>query len=110
MCLPNAVKSRTTVPVVICKTDILVCQKEEDMADLKIKVYKSGQEKADTVVTVPLTVVRIAKKFIPNKAKLEMEKEGIDLNEIADLVEKEDVKGTLIEVEKESERIVISVE
>jgi hypothetical protein len=80
------------------------------MGDLKIRVYKSGKEKADTVVTVPLAVVRIAKKFVPKKAKFEMEKEGIDLDEIASMVEKEDVKGTLVEVEKESERIVISVE
>ena len=80
------------------------------MADLKIKVYKTGQEKPETVVTIPGTVVRIAKKLIPEKARLAMEQEGINLEEIASLMESEGASGKLIEVEHETERIVISIE
>ena len=80
------------------------------MANLKIKVYKSGQAKPETVITIPLTVVRIAARLVPKKARLALEKEGIDLNEIASLAEKQDVTGNLVEVEKETERILIAIE
>ena len=80
------------------------------MPDLKIKVYKTGQAKPETVVTIPLTVVRIATRLIPKKARSTLENEGIDLNEIASLAEKQDVTGKLVEVEKETERIVIAIE
>jgi hypothetical protein len=38
------------------------------------------------------------------------ENEGIALNESASLVEIQDMAGTLVEVEKETERIVIAIE
>ncbi len=80
------------------------------MANLKIKVYKTGQAKPETVVTIPLTVVRIAARFLPKKARLALEEEGIDLNELASLAEKQDVTGKLVEVAKEAETIVIAIE
>ena len=79
------------------------------MAKVKISVYKTGQAKPETVVTIPLTVVRIATGLLPKKAKLALKEEGIDLNEIADLAEKQAVKGTILKVEKEAEKITIEV-
>ena len=81
-----------------------------DIAKLKIRVYKTGLTEPETVVTIPLTVVRMATKLIPKKARAALENEGIDLNEIANLVEKQDLKGELVEVETVTERIVITVE
>ena len=78
-------------------------------SELKIRVYKSGKEKPDTVVTIPLSVVRIASKLLPKKAKSALEEEGIDLDEIADLAKTQPVKGTLIKVEREAERMVIEI-
>jgi len=82
-------------------------------SELKIRVYKTGKEKPDTVVTIPLAVVRIASKLLPKKAKLalqeEEEEEGIDLNEIADLAKTQPVKGTLLKVEREAESMVIEI-
>ena len=80
------------------------------MPDLKIKVYKAGQVKPEMVVTIPLTIVRMATKLMPTKVKSALENEGIDLNEIVSIAEKQDVTGKLVEVEKETERIVISIE
>ncbi len=80
------------------------------MADLKIKVYKTGEEKPETVVTIPLKILRIFTKFVPKKVESALREEGIDMDEIASLVEKQEVTGKIIEVEKEKERIVISIE
>ncbi len=80
------------------------------MADeLKIRVYKTGEEKPETVVTIPFRIVRIAAKLLPKKAKLALQEEGIDLNEIADLAKTQSVKGTLLKVEKEAENMVIEI-
>ena len=80
------------------------------MTDLKIRIFKNDQEKPETVVTIPLKIVRTTAGLLPKKAKEALEKEGIDLNEIASLIEKQESAGKLVEVEKEGERIVITIE
>jgi len=80
------------------------------MANLKIEVYKTGQAEPETVVNIPLTFARMALKFMVEKAKSALEDEGINVEELASLIEKEGVTGKLIELKKEAERIVITVE
>ena len=80
------------------------------MADLKIQVYKTGKKKPETVVTISLKILRFATRLLPQKAMLALKTEGIDLDEIISLAEKEGITGKLVEVKKEGERIVISVE
>lgn len=80
------------------------------MTSVKIKVFKIGQTKPDTVVTIPLKAVRIVTKLVPQKVTAALEREGIDLSEIANLAEKQDIVGNLVEVERETERIVIAIE
>lgn len=80
------------------------------MADLKIQVYKTGKKKPETVVTISLKILRFATRLLPQKAMSALKTEGIDLDEIISLAEKEGITGKLVEVEKEGERIVISVE
>ena len=80
------------------------------MANLKIEVYKTGQAEPETVVNIPLTFARMALKFMVEKAKSALEDEGINVEELAGLIEKEGVTGKLIELKKEAERIVITVE
>ena len=77
--------------------------------NLKIRVFKIGQEKPETVVTIPLTVVRIATKLLPKKAKVALKEEGIDLNEIAELAQEQAVTGTLLKVEREAEGMIIEI-
>jgi len=79
------------------------------MAKLKISVYKTGQEKPETVMTIPLTMVRITTGLLPKKVKLVLKEEEIDLNEIANLAEKQAIKGTVLKMEKEAKRITIEV-
>ena len=80
------------------------------MANLKIEVYKTGQAEPETVVNIPLTFARMALKFMVEKAKSVLEDEGINVGELAGLIEKEGVTGKLIELKKDAERIVITVE
>jgi len=80
------------------------------MANLKIEVYKAGQAEPETVVNIPLAFARMALKFMVEKAKSALEDEGINVGELAGLIEKEGVTGKLIEVKKDAERIVITVE
>lgn len=80
------------------------------MAAIKIRIFKIGDDKPETTITIPLGVLRVASKLIPKKASAALEKEGIDLNEIVELSENEKVHGTLIEIENPDERIVISIE
>ncbi len=80
------------------------------MADLKIQVYKTGKKKPETVVTISLKILRIATRLLPQKAMSALKTEGIDLDEIISLAEKEGITGKLVEVKKEGERLVISVE
>jgi len=80
------------------------------MANLKIEVYKAGQAEPETVVNIPLTFARMALKFMVEKAKSVLEDEGINVGELAGLIEKEGVTGKLIELKKDAERIVITVE
>jgi len=80
------------------------------MAELKIQVYKTGKKKPETVITISLKILRFATRLLPQKAMLALKTEGIGLDEIISLAEKESITGKLVEVEKEGERIVISVE
>ena len=80
------------------------------MASLKIQVFKSGQTEPETKITISLAVPQIALKLIPKSLRSKLEEEEIDLNELAALIEKEEVRGTLIEIENPEEKLVISID
>lgn len=80
------------------------------MANLKVEVYTAGQVEPETVVDVPLTVARMALGFMDEKARSALENKGINVNELASLIEKQGVTGKLMEVERGTERIVITIE
>ncbi len=84
--------------------------KKEIMKHLKIDICKSGQDKPERTVTMPLTSLHIALKLLPKKIKATFEKEEIDLSQCSELVKEKDVKGTLIEIGNPNEKIVISIE
>jgi hypothetical protein len=76
------------------------------MADLKIRVFKGGDDQPATTVTIPGGVLRIAASFIPARAVAALNAE------IARLSESPDAKGTLAEIEdhEKGEKVVISLE
>lgn len=80
------------------------------MRYLKIRTFKAGSDKPKSVVAIPLAVARLAGKLIPRPVAEDLERKGINLREILAVITREDVRGTLIEIEKGGERTVVSVE
>ena len=80
------------------------------MENLKIYMFEAGKTKPETVITIPLNVLHIAQDLIPNKTKISLEKEGIDIGKLSELTTKKSPKGTLIEIETAKEKLVISIE
>jgi hypothetical protein len=77
---------------------------------LKLHLFKAGQGKPDTIVTIPLGVLPISLNLVPKKIFAALEKHGIDLGSLNQLAGKKAPRGTLIEIEQGNERMVISVE
>ena len=82
------------------------------MTKLCIKKFEQGTEKPITTVSIPLAVIKIVKSLIPKKAKEELQKEGIDIQEIIKLSESPDFNGTVLEVDnhEKNEKVIISLE
>ena len=82
------------------------------MADLKIRVFKSGGTAPATTVTVPVGMLKIASSLIPQQAVKELHAQGIDIAEIIRISKNPDALGTIIEVEdhEKNERVVIAFE
>ena len=85
---------------------------ELKMADLKIKIIKNNESNPETTITIPGTVLQVASKLIPNQATVLLHEKGIDINEIIELSNRQDIQGTIIEVEehKKNKKIIISLE
>ena len=82
------------------------------MTKLCIKKFEKDNEKPLTTVSIPLAVLKIVKSLIPKKAKEELQKEGIDIQEIIKLSDSPDFTGTVLEVDnhEKNEKIIISLE
>jgi len=82
------------------------------MADLKVRVFKDGSDNPATTVTIPGSILKIARNLVPHRAVAALRDEGIDLEELVRLSESPDVHGTVAEIEdhRKGERVVISLE
>ncbi len=80
------------------------------MQTLKLHIYKAGKSEPDTKITIPLSVLPVSEKLLPQRVKESLAKEGIDLNELGSLFGKQGPKGKLIEIENLNEKLVILVE
>ncbi len=82
------------------------------MANLKIRVFKGNNAHPDTTFTIPLGVLRVASKMIPKKAAAALEDKGIDVNQIVELSQDEEVRGTIVEIEEhnKNEKVIIAIE
>ena len=82
------------------------------MRKLCIKKFKQGNGKPLTTVSIPLAVIKMVKSLIPKKAKEQLEKEGINIQEIIKLSESPDFTGIVLEVDnhEKNEKVVISLE
>ena len=75
---------------------------------LKIKVLKDG--KKTTNITMSLKMVRFFGKFVPAKAKAEMNEKGIDFDAIIEEVKDGADVGVIAEVQDGEDHVLISVE
>lgn len=80
------------------------------MERLIIQMYESGKSKPAKVVTIPISKLSIAKKFLPAQTMRFLKKEGMDISSLDELANKNISKSDLIEVETGKEKVVISVE
>ncbi len=82
------------------------------MADLRIRVFKSGEKEPETTVTIPGGVLKLASRLIPEQAAAALQGKGIDFDEIIKLSENPEIHGTVVEIEehKKNEKVVISLE
>ena len=82
------------------------------MTKLCIKKFETDTKKPITTVSIPLLVIKLVKNLIPKKAKEELQKEGIDIQEIIKLSESPDFIGTILEVDnhEKNETVIISLE
>jgi len=75
---------------------------------IKIKVIKNG--KKTTNITLSLKMVRFFGKFVPVKAKTEMNEKGIDFDAIIEEVKDGADVGVIAEVQDGEDHVLISVE
>jgi hypothetical protein len=76
--------------------------------NLVIRVDEGGKNKSNFKIN--LKVARMFSKMIPKKAREEMEKKGIDLNDVIQQIKDKAEVGVLAEVEDGNEHITISIE
>ncbi len=84
------------------------------MASLKIRTFKDGKAEPATTITVPLAIIRYAKKIMPKHFTKALHEKGFDIDTdvIVELSQNEEIRGTIVEIEdhQKNEKIVIAVE
>ncbi len=80
------------------------------MKKIIIATYINKNPEAESKITIPFNIFTFARNLIPKEAISELEKEGIDLNKFFSNFDNSDFVGTLIEIEKEGKKIVVTIE
>ena len=82
------------------------------MTDLKIRVFKTGEQQPETTVTIPGGVLKVASRLIPKEAAAALREKGIDIEEIVALSTNPEIRGTIVEVEehRKNEKVIVSLE
>ena len=82
------------------------------MRSLKVRTFKGGAATPDTTITVPLAILRMASKLLPERATAALQEKGIDVEMIVELAQNKEVKGVLAEIEehRKDEKIIIAIE
>ena len=78
---------------------------------LKIHIYNSEHDaKPEKTITIPLSTIHISMRFLPKDIKAFLKKEGIDMGKFSELNKEKNMRGTLIEIQNPTEKVVISLE
>lgn len=75
---------------------------------LKIRVSEDGEEKVN--VNLPLSLAKVAIKFLPDDAKKDIEAKGIDIEELLSTVSDGLEHGQLVSVNDDKDKVDIYVE
>lgn len=75
---------------------------------LRIKVWEDGKEKVN--VNLPISLAKIALKFIPTEAKHSMEEKNIDIDAILQEIMSGTTAGKIVEVDDEDSRVEIIID
>ena len=81
-------------------------------SSLFIRVFENNEKKPAQTFTISIGVLKLARSFIPNRAKAAIEREGIDLDQIMELADQKEAPGVLLEAEdhKKKRKVVVSIE
>ncbi|MBN1295179.1 hypothetical protein JXA80_00270 [bacterium] len=78
------------------------------MRFLKIRVYEGDFSKPKVNIAVPLGLLKLATKFMPEDAKAQINEHNIDLDEILRAVD-ENTQGKLLEVEDDEDKTRVEI-
>lgn len=78
------------------------------MRFLKIRIYEGDLQKPKVRVALPIALLKLATKFIPEDAKAEINGRNIDLDEILRAVD-ENTQGKLVEIEDDEDKTRIEI-
>ena len=79
------------------------------MKNLSILIYENDETEPTTKVRIPLTLMKIANKLVPERINKELQKEDIDLKQILSAIDELEDIGTILEVENKDEKIIIAI-
>ncbi len=75
---------------------------------LKVRIREAGTEKVN--ITLPLSLARVALKFVPAEAKKELEEQGVDIEDLLSSVSNELQEGKLVDIKDGDDSVEIYIE
>lgn len=78
------------------------------MRFLKIRVFEGDLSKPKVNIAVPLGLLKLATKFMPEDAKAQINEHNIDLDEILRVVD-ENTQGKLVEVQDDEDQSRVEI-
>jgi len=79
------------------------------MKNIIITIMKKGKTEAETIATIPFGNIGIIELLIPKDALTILQQEGMKLNEIINASKKDDLFGTLLEIQKPDKTISLAI-
>jgi hypothetical protein len=78
---------------------------------LKIRVYEEGKARPKVNVMLPLGLIRMLQRIVPESARIQLQEKNIDLDEIISMID-ETTGGKILEVhdDEDGEHVEIVVE
>ncbi len=82
------------------------------MVKLTVRTYKRGSQEPASTVSIPLGILDLASRLIPEKVRSALSSEGFELKELAASGRSGELRGVLLEYEDHAsgEKTVISLE